>query len=134
MSTIYGEFPYQELQRFDTRAEAYASGIDKKYLWAVTEDDDVYDENNRYSIYIYGDHSHYVNHLYHTQTAEPYAGIDYVEYVDFDLSPDEKADILAQWDELGEVDPNDAHAVNVLWSEKVKEGRAAGACWVKGEN
>ena len=132
MGTIYGEFPHDELQRFDTRAEAYNSGIDKNHLWAVTSEDDVFDENNRYFVYIYGDHSHYVNHLYHVQTAEAYAGNDFVEYVDVELSTDDKLELLENLsDDPVFIDENDPDAINKAWAQLVEKERKNKTWWVK---
>tara|TARA_B100000945_G_scaffold134535_1_gene107391 strand:- start:1334 stop:1624 length:291 start_codon:yes stop_codon:yes gene_type:complete len=68
-----GDFPFQELARFDTEAEAVAAGVALEHLWSVVEDGDQSD------VWIYGPSCHYVNLLYLVQTKERHDGRTYWE-------------------------------------------------------
>lgn len=67
------EFPFDEVARFDTRAQALASGFAETQLWSVAEEN---------SIFIFGPAHHYINVLYWIATKEHHDEETYYEEYD----------------------------------------------------
>lgn len=133
---VYADFPHKELLRLDTRQEANDFEGDKDHLWAVTEDDDLYDENFRYGVYIYGHRSHYVNHLFHILADTPFTDTNYIEYAEFELSTESKFELLNDFTEGDFTLDNSIEypdAIEKAWAELVAKARKDNADWVKND-
>jgi hypothetical protein len=66
------DFPFEELARFETKAEVRASGFNSNQIWSVVIDDDT-------NSYCYGPSHHYVNLLYYIATSEQHDEETYYE-------------------------------------------------------
>lgn len=74
-TVIESDFPFEELARFDSWADASAAGHDESQIWSVT----IGETDEGEDVFCYGPPHHFVNHLYHVATAERHDGNTYYE-------------------------------------------------------
>jgi hypothetical protein len=73
MTYHFADFPFDELDRFDTTDEAIAAGYTTGHIWSVVEGDE-------YAAGVtYGPPHHYINRLYVIVTAEAHDHDTYYE-------------------------------------------------------
>jgi len=72
MNFNQSDFPFEEINRFDSKIEAMEAGYSSKQIWSVVIDDDT-------NSYCYGPSHHYVNLLYYIVTKERHDDDTYYE-------------------------------------------------------
>tara|TARA_R110000803_G_scaffold48753_1_gene101328 strand:+ start:667 stop:942 length:276 start_codon:yes stop_codon:yes gene_type:complete len=72
MNFYQADFPFEEVDRFDSQREAINAGNDTNQIWSVVIDDDT-------NSYCYGPSHHYVNLLYYIVTKERHNDNTYYE-------------------------------------------------------
>jgi len=74
-SVTPGDFPYDEIDRFDRVSDALAAGYKESQVWSMTEGCDG-------DTYCYGPSRHWVNLLFYVVTAEHHDDDTYYEESD----------------------------------------------------
>jgi hypothetical protein len=81
MNFNQADFPFEELDRFDSQREAINAGNDTNQIWSVVIDDDT-------NSYCYGPSHHYVNLLYYIVTKERHDDDTYYEEAGIEMESD----------------------------------------------